>query len=414
MSGFRDHLFAPDDERVASLRGLDARQYAEVAKKDDFTGGLIEGWKQMHPVPFRGITSDGVAREDLFDLEPVDAADAAPTARMVAAADALLDILDAGQADRFGYDLESPQWRSWANPEFMQHDTGLRLDEIHADVRDGILALIEASLSTRGYRLVRDCMRINGFLGDVVELPLLMNEFSYNAALYGTPSATEPWGWQLFGHHVALNCLVAGTRMVISPVFFGAEPDVIDEGEFAGTRVLNGRIDLARRLMGALSAAQRNDAIVYEQMVDPRMPEGRVHAGDERHLGGAFQDNRVIPYEGVRVSDFGADARARWEALVRDFLAYLPDGPARVRFDEVVGQVEDTWFSWIGGWEGDEPFYFRIQSPVAMFELDHHCGVFLDNREPAAFHIHTLVRTPNGNDYGRLIAGSVLGRPLTP
>ena len=27
-------------------------------------------------------------------------------------------------------------------------------------------------------------------------------------------------------------------------------------------------------------------------------------------------------------------------------------------------------------------------------------GVFLTNAEPAKFHVHTIVRTPNGNDYG--------------
>lgn len=29
-----------------------------------------------------------------------------------------------------------------------------------------------------------------------------------------------------------------------------------------------------------------------------------------------------------------------------------------------------------------------------------HSGVFLTNRKPAKFHVHTIVRTPNGNDYG--------------
>ena len=35
-----------------------------------------------------------------------------------------------------------------------------------------------------------------------------------------------------------------------------------------------------------------------------------------------------------------------------------------------------------------------------MIEFDHHSGVFLTNERPAKFHIHTLVRTPIGNDYG--------------
>ncbi len=35
-----------------------------------------------------------------------------------------------------------------------------------------------------------------------------------------------------------------------------------------------------------------------------------------------------------------------------------------------------------------------------LIEFDHHIGVFLTNAEPAKFHVHTIVRTPNGNDYG--------------
>jgi hypothetical protein len=38
---------------------------------------------------------------------------------------------------------------------------------------------------------------------------------------------------------------------------------------------------------------------------------------------------------------------------------------------------------------------------VVFIEFDHHAGVFLTNAAPAKFHVHTIVRTPNGNDYGR-------------
>jgi Protein of unknown function (DUF3500) len=42
----------------------------------------------------------------------------------------------------------------------------------------------------------------------------------------------------------------------------------------------------------------------------------------------------------------------------------------------------------------------RLQSPVAIFEFDRRPGVFLTNDRAMKFHIHTIVRTPNGNDYG--------------
>ncbi|MGM9470414.1 DUF3500 domain-containing protein [Pseudarthrobacter sp. YS3] len=400
---FRDYLYPPDHPRVASVRGLDVRSYAEAAKDDPFAGPMIEGWKKLYPRPFTGVTSDGVVREGLFPLSEARPGEEAPTSEMVTAAEKLLALASPEQVSRLSYAVTAQEWQSWANPEFMQHDTGLRLDELDPSLRDTALAVVEASLSPDGYALARNLMRINGFLGDLVDLPLLMNEYSYNFALYGEPSETEPWGWQLFGHHVALNCLVAGTQLVLTPVFLGAEPDMIDAGPHQGVKVFKERIQWARGLMAALPDSLRREAVVLEDMQDPAMPEGRMHPGDERHLAGCFQDNRVIPYEGIRVSSMPADAVAFLDKVVEDSVAYLPAGPRAARRREIQEHHAETWFSWIGGWQGEEPFYFRIQSPVVILELDHHTGVFLDNDTPAPFHMHTVVRTPNGNDYGRAL-----------
>ena len=68
---------------------------------------------------------------------------------------------------------------------------------------------------------------------------------------------------------------------------------------------------------------------------------------------------------------------------------------------QIEQHIDATYFCWIGGSGDEDPFYYRIQSPVAMIEFDHHSGVFLTNTEPAKCHIHTVIRTPNGNDYGK-------------
>ena len=49
----------------------------------------------------------------------------------------------------------------------------------------------------------------------------------------------------------------------------------------------------------------------------------------------------------------------------------------------------------------DAVFYYRIHSPVILIEFDHQPGVALDFDVPTRHHIHTVVRTPNGNDYGK-------------
>jgi hypothetical protein len=189
--------------------------------------------------------------------------------------------------------------------------------------------------------------------------------------------------------------------MQLSPVFLGAEPNEIDAGPHAGTESFTERIELGTVLMAALTPEQRAAATVYAQMVDPAMPPGRVHPGDERHLAGAFQDNRVIPVEGVRVAEMPPAAQELVLAIVETFVRLLPEGPRAARLREVEQHLDETTFSWIGGSQPGDVFYYRIQSPVLIAELDHHCGVFLDYDTPKPFHVHTVLRTPHGNDYGR-------------
>lgn len=402
MTGeFRKYLFPRDHPRLAGVRGMDAYTYREAAREEGtFTGGLVEGWTPMYLNEFRGVTEDGTVRSDVHWFEPPQPGEAAPVAEMVAAAEDLLGALDDEGREKILHEVDAPEWQTWANPEFMQFDTGLRLEFQPADVREKALALMAASFSKEGFELAHNMMLINGFLGEVVELQSVLNEFSY-IALYGTPDENEPWGWQLFGHHLALNCLVVGGRMVLSPMFLGAEPNEIDEGEHRGVESFVPRIELGLQLMAELTPEQRRTATVFEKMVDPAMPEGRVHPGDERHLAGAFQDNRVIPFEGVRASELSSQAQNVIMDIVAQFLILLPEGPRAAKLREVREWMGETWVSWIGGHGRGDVFYYRVQSPVIIAELDHHCGVFLDYRTPQPFHIHTVVRTPHGNDYGR-------------
>ena len=93
---------------------------------------------------------------------------------------------------------------------------------------------------------------------------------------------------------------------------------------------------------------------------------------------------------------------AEGEALpARDALLLLTEPQRRLTLADVAAHLDETWFAWYGATDGSQPFYFRIQSPVLLTELDHHAGVWLANESPARFHVHTTLRLPNGNDYGR-------------
>jgi len=408
VTHFRDFLFPLDHPRLAGLADHDATSFADSLHDHPILKSVLADWTELfETTTFQGITTDGAVVPDLFAL---GGDEGAPTAAAVAAAEALGEHL----GDRRGLlfqQLNSKVWRAWMNPEIYLNRFGLRLEEEDDDTVELVHGLMAASLSESGYQAVVAVMKTNEFLGTLVGLPRLLNEGSYNINVFGTPSTTEPWGWNLYGHHVCLNTLFIGGQQVFTPVFIGAEPIEIDDGPDSGVHLFRGHDTLARELVASMTPAQAAEAIIYHHKRDPSMPEGRLHPGDELHLGGAFQDNRVIPFEGTRVADFSALQRQKLLAVAEEFLHYQPDGPKRARLEAIASHLDDTWFCWIGGTSPDSVFYLRIQSPVIMIEFDHHAGIFLANTEPERFHVHTLVRTPNGNDYGAALVKTALGSP---
>ena len=140
--------------------------------------------------------------------------------------------------------------------------------------------------------------------------------------------------------------------------------------------------------------------IVSQSMMGDELPPGRWHFADHLHLGGAYQDNRIVPLEGLPCDKLTKIQQRNLTDLIEAYIAPLPDGPRSARLEQVERHLQDTHFCWIGGQDENNAFYYRIQSPVIFIEFDHHSGLFLTNEKPANFHVHTIVRTPNGNDYG--------------
>lgn len=308
------------------------------------------------------------------------------------------------------YHIDSHEWRTWSNPEFLLSDKGVRLDEVSPALRDKVLAVLETTLSPEGYQKALGAMRVNGFLGDLVKAPAVMNEFSYNFCLFGEPSTTQPWGFSFYGHHLCLSVFLYKTQIVVSPWFTGAEPNLIDEGKYKGTRVLETEEKLGLQLMQSLPAEEQAKAQIYKLMRDPAMPYGRWNHDDQRHLCGAYRDNRVVPYEGVLVSEMSPGQQELVLGILDQYLLFLPATAKKIRLDDIKSWFHETYFCWIGGYGDADPFYYRIQSPVVIVEFDHHSGVFLTNKEPAKFHIHTLLRTPNAGDYGMALRPLITGR----
>jgi len=346
--------------------------------------------------PFKGVTTDGAIVAGLFELRP----EAAPTRAIVDTVLALLTQLSPEQKNKVCLPLDSRERQLWQNSIVRYENFGLRLDEVPSVLQETAMAVVKASLSAAGYEKTRNLMKLNGFLGELVGAPRLLGQWCYQLHVFGEPSATEPWGWQLSGHHLIITCFVLGEQMTLTPTFMGAEPRYVDAGKYAGTVVFEDEECLGLQFARNLSAEQKRKAVFADSIVADRLPPGRHQGIDGMSLSGRYKDNAVIPYEGISGAELRTDQRQALLDLTKCYLTTLPAGPLAARMEDVERHLLETRFCWAGGMGEESAFYYRIQSPVVMIEFDHHKGVVLNNAKPEKFHVHTIVRTPNGNDYG--------------
>jgi Protein of unknown function (DUF3500) len=192
------------------------------------------------------------------------------------------------------------------------------------------------------------------------------------------------------GHHCNINCFVIGDQMVLSPMLLGSEPVTAESGIYKGTTVLREEEAQGWAFMDALTLAQRAKAVIgYDLPFDG--------------YASGFKDNVVIPDVGLKTAEMSATQRALLLDLMRLYTDRLPTGHAALRLAEVESHLDATIFAWLGQFDPVSPFYYRIYSPVIFIEFYHQPGVALPNTGYNRRHAHALVRTPNGNDYGRTL-----------
>lgn len=354
-------------------------------------------WQELLAEPVTGIRNGPELQPGLFPLH----ATGVSTQPILDAALAFLDALPATQREKAVYPIDAAEWRTWLNMHFNLNRHGVMLEDLPQPTRELGLGLLRATLSDSGFRQARDIMRINGFLVEINQRASEFGEWPYFLSIFGQPSADQPWGWQIDGHHLNLNCVIIGDQIVMTPSFMGSEPCAIDHGPLAGVRVFTDEtragLDMVRSLHGDQTART-----VLMPSIDPDdLPEeSRLGFGEGHTKGGAAQDNARIDFEGISAADLSDAQRRLLESLIGTYVGWSRDGHAGVRVAEVQQHLDETWFTWLGNTHDEGPFYYRVQSPVVLIEFEHQPGIVFDNKAPTAHHVHTVVRTPNGGDYG--------------
>jgi hypothetical protein len=358
------------------------------SRAEQFRRRSVEAENRGLAEPFKGITIDGKVIPGLFSVRPTGVS----TGPVRVAAEAFLASLTAEQRARTAFPEGDPEWRKWMNQHFYVRQ-GIGFKEMTEAQRESAINLLRASLSAKGLQQSRDIMRLNQTLGELNNNNFEeYGELFYWITVMGAPSDSEPWGWQLDGHHLIINYFVLGDQVVMTPTFMGSEPVTANSGKYKGTMVLQDEQNKGLALINALDAGQRKKAIV------------EVSKTGNNNLSEAFKDNIVLNYAGIRGAEFTAGQKEQIFNLIGEYVRNLRDGHARVKMEEVRRHLNDTYFAWVGGTEPGSVFYYRIHSPVILIEFDHQSPIALRHLErgkPTREHIHTVVRTPNGNDYGK-------------
>ena len=340
--------------------------------------------------PFVGITTQGTVRPDLFPIRSTGVS----TEPVRAAALAYLQSLSPSSRKESVFPVTDPEWRKWMNQDFYIRQ-GVAFRDMGEAQRTAAFDLLRAALSAKGLKLSQDIMRLNETLGE-----LSQNDFvRYSESLYwitvlGEPSKDEPWGWQIDGHHLVINYFVLGDQVVMTPSFFGSEPVTAKAGKYEGTTILQEEQHRGLEFIRALDEAQRTKAIISQSKTA------------NNNLTEAFKDNVVIDYAGISAAALSPAQQEELVGLIGLFVGNMDEGHARIKMEEVQAHLNETYFAWIGDTSDSAVFYFRIHSPVVLIEFDHQRPVNLRHLStnpamPTREHIHVVVRTPNGNDYGK-------------
>lgn len=283
---------------------------------------------------------------------------------------------------------------SWSNfPANRGNRGGIRFGALSADQLTLFYEVLNAFLSDDGYTkislITKDVeTHLNGIN------PGMWSTDYYHIALFGDPSTDGSWGFQLDGHHLALNFLVHGDEVSIIPAFIGSEPATIN-----GIEVLQDERGNAFVLLNSLDENQKEKATQTRGHRELQLGTGR---------GGidAYQNYDYSSFVGVglKASEMNAAQKVNLRNLIKTYVYNLETEFADVWMADINVGLDDTYFVWMGGTTTNDPIYYRVFNPAVWIEFNNEGGVGgrRDRRSRGSYldHIHTITRAPNGKDYG--------------
>ena len=94
------------------------------------------------------------------------------------------------------------------------------------------------SVGEGGYQRIQMSMAREPVLSALQKAPegqALRDPSLFYITIFGTPSATTPWGWTFEGHHISTHFTVRGNQVSAAPMFLGSQPNDLPAARLEGT-----------------------------------------------------------------------------------------------------------------------------------------------------------------------------------
>ncbi len=302
---------------------------------------------------------------------------------IAAGANAFLNLLTESERSSIVYALDDPKRSNWSNlpAGLVRFDrNGIRIGDLNNDQTTALNEFLALSLSADGYRTVMEVVGADGVLAQSSNSRRLrFGADNYWLAFFGQPSATEPWGWQFGGHHLAFNVAVGAEHLTMSPTFIGVEPATYATGSQTAA-------PMEEELQAGL--------MLINSLAEDQQTAAKVRRRPQETYTGAGKDGVIPNFEGSRVSIWSPGQQQSLLETVALWVGMMPNHSASLRLAEIESDLDETYFAWNGNLDGSGSIYYRIQGPQLIIEFSTQGRV-----AASGGHYHSVYRDPT-NEYG--------------
>ena len=313
--------------------------------------------------------------------------EASPAADLAKAATSFVGSLTSEQRGVAVMPYDTPKrvdWHFIPKPE----RKGLQFKLMTKVQQQASMKLLRSALSQIGYDKATKIMSLENLLKELEagKGSNIRDPERYFFTLFGTPGQGR-WGLSVEGHHLSLNFVIEGDRVISStPQVFSTNPAIVKTenkaGIAVGTRMLEKEETLAFELVNGLTDEQKKTAIFDKTALK-----------EVRNAGVPQPPNE--PAIGLAMSKLTDGQKKTLKELVEVYCSAMPSKVAAERIDDIQkAGWDDVKFAWAGATEPGIGHYYRIQGPTFLVEF---VNTQPDAAGNKANHIHAMWRDMRGD-----------------